>query len=131
MMENNTDSKITITGRHFHSKPTLKTYALKKAQKLIKHFDHIESISITMDRDRAHRNRQSIYEVKIHVSIPGKNLNLTDEESNMRRAIDSAVNRIDRELIKTKEKLKPQRSRPGIRHLGKFLSRVRIKKFRR
>lgn len=130
-MANNPGSKITITGRHFRSKPTLKTYALKKAQKLVKHFSHIESITITMDRDRAHRNRQTVYEVNIHVSIPGKNLNLTDEEANMRTALDSAINRIDRELIKTKEKIKSKRNRPAIRNLGRILSKVKIKRFKR
>lgn len=131
MTSKNTDAKITITGRHFHSQPTLSNYALKKAQKLIRHFDHIEHIAITMDRDKAHRSRQTVYEVNIRVSIPGKNLNLKDEGPNMRQTLDSAINRLDRELVKTKEKIKNKRNRTGVRKLPNLLRRVKIKRFRR
>lgn len=123
--------KISITGRHFHAQPTLSSYAFKKAQKLLKHFDHIEHVSITMDRDKSHRNKQTIYEVNIRINLPGKNLNLNDEGANMRQTLDSAINRLDRELIKTKEKIKNKRHKPGIRKLAGVLSHVKIKRFRR
>lgn len=123
--------KITITGRHFHSQPSLTAYATKKAQKLLRHNNHIEHITITMDRDKAHRNRLTVYEINIRVSIPGKDLNLNDEGPNMRQTIDSAINRLDRELIKTKEKLSNRKSRPGIRKLPSFIRKIKIKKFRR
>jgi len=131
MTSRNTDAKITITGRHFHSQPSLKDYAFKKAQKLIRHFDHIEHIAITMDRDKAHRSRQTVYEVNIRILIPGKNLNLSDEGPNIRQTLDSAINRLDRELVKTKEKIKTKHKRAGIRKLPNILKKVKIKRFRR
>ena len=131
MLNKNLDSKITITGRHFHTQPALTNYAFKKAQKLIHHFEHIEHIAITMDRDKAHRTKQTVYEVNIRISIPGKNLNLSDEGPNMRQTLDSAINRLDRELVKTKEKIKTKHRRAGVRKLPNLLRRVKIKRFRR
>jgi len=125
------DSKIIITDRHFNPQPSLNNYAYKKALKLLHHNSHIEKISITIDKDIAHRNKQTVYRVNIHISIPGKDLNLNDEGPNMTQTIDSAIHRLDRELIKTKEKIKDKKHRPGIRKLSAFLKKVKVKKFRR
>lgn len=113
--------QIIVTGQHLKKFPELENYATKKAQKLTHYFPKILKIQVRLISEESHRGQEDDYYCEIEVDIPGRNLLLKDAERSMDKAIDKAVERMQRLLVKTKEKKITAKHREGI--INKLLSR--------
>jgi putative sigma-54 modulation protein len=91
--------QINISGHHIDLTPALKEYAEEKIKRLEHHFDHITHSDITLTVEKLVQKA----ECKIHVN--GNDLHASAEDGNMYAAIDSLSDKLDRQLLKHKEKL--------------------------
>lgn len=91
--------QINISGHHIELTPALKDYAEEKIKRLEHHFDQITSADITLTVEKLRQKA----ECSIHVS--GGDLHASAEDENMYAAIDSLSDKLDRQLLKHKEKL--------------------------
>ena len=90
--------QINISGHHVDVTDALKDYVADKMQKLERHTDDITSIQAILSVEK---NRQKA-EAKIHVK--GADLFANAESEDMYAAIDALADKLDRQLIKHKEK---------------------------
>lgn len=111
---------ITITSVHFKV-PKIKEYAIKKVQKLAKYHFGIESINVRLISKKSHRGQEQDFWCEITVHVPRQVIEIIDSERAMDKAIDKAVERTKRALIKHKEKLISKKHKKGI--INKFLQR--------
>ncbi len=114
---------IIISGLHVEKSPKLHEYAKKKISKLSKYYSRIQSINVRLIAKPAHRGKEEDYYCEIEVAVPGKVLEIVDSERAMDKAIDKAVERMKRTLVKYHEKRMSKDHRRGI--LAKFLNRLR------
>ena len=91
---------IQITGRHVEITDALRSFINEKFVKLERHSDNITQIHIMLGVQK----EQQTAEAEIHIS--GGNLFAQSTESSMYAAIDMLIDKLDRQLIKHKEKLK-------------------------
>ncbi|MFT4764707.1 MAG: putative sigma-54 modulation protein [Oleispira sp.] len=91
--------QINISGHHVELTPALKEYAEEKIKRLEHHFDHITRSDITLTVEKLVQKA----ECNIHVS--GSDLHASAEDQNMYAAIDKLSDKLDRQLLKHKEKL--------------------------
>ncbi|MFQ3170434.1 MAG: putative sigma-54 modulation protein [Oleispira sp.] len=91
--------QINVSGHHIDLTPALKEYAEEKIKRLEHHFDNITHSDITLTVEKLVQKA----ECKIHVS--GSDLHASAEDGNMYTAIDSLSDKLDRQLLKHKEKL--------------------------
>lgn len=92
---------ITITGRGVEVTEALKTFTEEKFSKLERHFDRIISIDVIFGvEDKFRQNAEAT------ILIPNAELHAKAEEKDMYTAIDRLIDKLDRQLIKHKEKLK-------------------------
>ncbi|MFT6188430.1 MAG: putative sigma-54 modulation protein [Oleispira sp.] len=91
--------QINISGHHIELTPALKEYAEEKIRRLEHHFDQITRSDITLTVEKSRQKA----ECNIHVS--GSDLHASAEDENMYAAIDSLSDKLDRQLLKHKEKL--------------------------
>ncbi len=91
--------QISITGHHIDITQALRTYIESKFARLARHFDHMTNIHVVLTVEK---ERQKA-EANIHVSR--NNLFADAEHEDMYAAIDSLVDKLDRQLKKHKEKL--------------------------
>jgi putative sigma-54 modulation protein len=91
--------QINISGHHIELTPALKEYAEEKIRRLEHHFDQITRSDITLTVEKSRQKA----ECTIHVS--GSDLHASAEDENMYAAIDSLSDKLDRQLLKHKEKL--------------------------
>lgn len=91
--------QINISGHHIELTPALKAYAEEKIRRLEHHFDQITRSDITLTVEKSRQKA----ECNIHVS--GSDLHASAEDENMYTAIDSLSDKLDRQLLKHKEKL--------------------------
>ena len=92
--------QINISGHHVEVTDSLRDYVSEKMQKLERHTDDITSIQATLIVEK---NRQKA-EARIHVK--GADLFANAESEDMYAAIDQMADKLDRQVLKHKEKTK-------------------------
>jgi putative sigma-54 modulation protein len=95
--------QITISGRHLEVTEALNDYVKNKLERLTNHFDRITGIQVTLSVDKLIQKA----EATVHVS--GKDLFAESTSEDLYAAIDLLADKLDRQLIKHKEKLRSHR----------------------
>jgi putative sigma-54 modulation protein len=78
----------------------LRNYVDTKFSKLERHFDHISNVHVILNVEKLNQKA----EATVHLS--GAEVFASSENTDMYAAIDSMVDKLDRQVIKHKEKLK-------------------------
>ncbi|MEC8418842.1 MAG: ribosome-associated translation inhibitor RaiA [Pseudomonadota bacterium] len=79
---------------------SLRNYVDTKFSKLERHFDHISNVHVILNVEKLNQKA----EATVHLS--GAEVFASSENTDMYAAIDSMVDKLDRQVIKHKEKLK-------------------------
>jgi putative sigma-54 modulation protein len=90
--------QINISGHHVEVTPPLREYVLNKMDRLQRHFDQITNTEVTLIVEKLVQKA----EARVHVS--GADLFANAESEDMYAAIDLLVDKLDRQIIKHKEK---------------------------
>ncbi|GGF68317.1 ribosome hibernation promoting factor [Alteromonas lipolytica] len=92
--------QINLTGHHIEITDSLRNYVDTKFSKLERHFDHISNVHVILNVEKLSQKA----EATMHLS--GAEVFASSENEDMYAAIDSMVDKLDRQVIKHKEKLK-------------------------
>lgn len=90
--------QLNITGHHVELTEPLKEYVSTKLQKLERHFDHISNVQVTLSVEK----QRQIAEATLHIS--GGDIHARAENPDMYASIDALVDKLDRQILKHKEK---------------------------
>ncbi|WP_430461379.1 ribosome hibernation-promoting factor, HPF/YfiA family [Thalassolituus sp. LLYu03] len=90
--------KINISGHHVEVTESLQSYVEEKLAKLERHFDNITTgqVTLTVVKERM------TAEATIHVA--GADMHAKAEDDDMYKAIDDMTDKLDRQVLKHKEK---------------------------
>jgi putative sigma-54 modulation protein len=90
---------LNVSGHHVEVTPSIRTYVRSKLERVTRHFDHVidahEILTVEKLRQKA--------EVTLHV--PGKDLYCESEEQDLYAAIDLLADKLDRQVLRYKDKL--------------------------
>lgn len=89
---------LQITGHHVDVTPALRGYVLSKFERITRHFDHVIDVNVILTVEKL---RQMV-EANVHVR--GKDIFVQADDADMYAAIDSLADKLDRQIIKHKEK---------------------------
>lgn len=92
--------QINLTGHHVEITDSLRNYVDTKFSKLARHFDHISNVHVILNVEKLNQKA----EATMHLS--GAEVFASSENTDMYAAIDSMVDKLDRQVIKHKEKIK-------------------------
>lgn len=95
--------QINISGRHVEVTDSMKEYVTSKVERLTHHHDRITSTNVILSVDKLIQKA----EATIHVS--GKDVFADATHEDLYAAIDALVDKLDRQLIKHKEKMRSHR----------------------
>ncbi len=95
--------QISISGHHVDITDSMRNYVNEKVEKLDRHFDQALDIQVILTVEKLRHKA----EATLHVS--GNNLYAEDTQEDMYAAIDGLIDKLDRQGIKHKEKLKDHR----------------------
>ncbi len=91
--------QINLTGHHIEITDSLREYVENKFTKLERHFEQINNVHVVLNVEKL----QQIAEAKLNLN--GGEVFATAEHSDMYAAIDALIDKLDRQVIKHKEKL--------------------------
>ncbi len=95
--------QINITGHHVDLTDSIHDFVNSKFAKLERHFDNITNVQVTLT---VQNQRQ---EAEATVQITGGELFAKAESDDMYAAIDALIDKLDRQIIKHKEKLQSRK----------------------
>lgn len=101
--------QINISGHHLEITPALREYVTNKLSKLERHFDSITNTQVTLTVEKLRQKA----EANVHVS--GADLFAQSEHEDMYAAIDALTDKLDRQILKHKEKLLSRKQGSGSR----------------
>ncbi|TBU98956.1 ribosome hibernation-promoting factor, HPF/YfiA family [Stutzerimonas kirkiae] len=90
--------QVNISGVHLEVTPALRDYVEEKFDRLQRHFDRIINVQVTLQVEKLKQKAEG----SLHVA--GKEVVANSEHEDMYAAIDLLVDKLDRQLIKHKEK---------------------------
>lgn len=90
---------ITIAGHHLEITDALHDYVTSKLERLERHFDQVSNIDVILTVEK------HVQKAEATVPVNGQNLFAIAEEQDMYAAIDALVDKLDRQIIKRKEKV--------------------------
>ncbi len=92
--------QINITGHHVKVTSSLKDYVEKKFERLTRHFDHVINIHVILNVEKL------IHRAEASLQVSGNKIFADASNESMYAAVDSLVDKLDRQIVKHKEKLK-------------------------
>lgn len=92
--------QINLTGHHVDITDPLREYVDTKFAKLERHFDHITNVHVILNVE----NKTQKAEATVHLN--GREVFADSKHDDMYAAIDGLIDKLDRQVIKHKEKMK-------------------------
>ncbi|MCL6556476.1 MAG: ribosome-associated translation inhibitor RaiA [Burkholderiales bacterium] len=89
---------LTLTGHHVEVTPPLRDYVKTKLERITRHFDHVIDVNVILSVEKLVKKA----EASIHVS--GKAIFAESQDADMYAAIDALADKLDRQVLKHKEK---------------------------
>ena len=90
--------QINVSGHHIEVTDALRNYVLSKLDRLERHFDRITQIDVILSVEKQRQKAEST------VRIAGGEIYADAESDDLYAAIDMLTDKLDRQLIKQKEK---------------------------
>lgn len=91
--------KISISGQHMEITDSLRSHVSEKIEKITRHFDHVTGTNVVLHVEKTR------YIAEANINIKGAMIRASSEAGDMYAAIDSLAHKLDRQVIKHKEKL--------------------------
>jgi len=90
--------QVNVSGHHIEVTPALRSYVENKLDRLERHFDRITTMNVILSVEKLRQKAEST----IHIS--GGEVYADAESEDLYAAIDKLADKLDRQLIKRKEK---------------------------
>jgi putative sigma-54 modulation protein len=93
--------QINVTGQQVEVTEPLRNYVAEKIGRIQKHFDHVTTTNVVLHYEKK-KNRHAV-EATIHAK--GASLHANCEDNDMYAAIDALADKLDRQVLRHKEKV--------------------------
>ena len=89
---------LNLTGHHVVITPAMRDYVTSKIDKITRHFDHVIDVSVILSVEKLKQKAEA------NVHVRGKDIFVETDSVDMYASIDSLVDKLDRRILKHKEK---------------------------
>jgi putative sigma-54 modulation protein len=91
--------QLNLTGHHVDLTTPMRDYVNSKMERLERHFDHVTDIHVVLSVEKQRHKAEAT------MNVSGSTLFADSVQEDMYAAIDSLVDKLDRQVKKHKEKL--------------------------
>ena len=102
--------RIDLTDRHKTHPDSVREHAVEKVSKLTRYFDQVQHIEIILDKEHDQHAVDVIVTANRHLHFVG---HATDD--NVLTCIDRVVDKLERQVVKAKERIKDHHRGDGAR----------------
>ena len=102
---------LQLTGHHVEITPAIRDYVTSKLARINRHFESVIDVNVIMTVEKLDQK----IEASVHLS--GKDIHVQANNADMYAAIDGLIDKLDRQVLKHKERFQP-RNAPGIKRMS-------------
>lgn len=106
---------LTISGHHLELTPAIRDYVQTKLERIWRHFDHVIDISVILTVDK-HPEKEKRQRAEITLRVRGKDLHVESISHDLYAAIDTLIDKLDRQVIKYKTRMQDHHHQ-AIKHI--------------
>ena len=99
--------QLSISGHHVEISDSLKDYINTKMVRVKRHFDHVIDAHVVLDVEKQRHRAETTLQIR------GSKIHAASEHDDMYAAIDSMIDKLDRQVRKHKEKTTDHHQRDG------------------
>jgi putative sigma-54 modulation protein len=106
---------LTISGHHLELTPAIREYVQNKLERIKRHFDHVIDIAVILTVDKL-TEKEKRQKAEVNLRVRGKDLHAESIAQDIYAAIDTLIDKLDRQVIKYKTKIQDHQH-SGIKHI--------------
>ena len=91
---------LQIHGNHIEVTPALRDYVSGKLERIERHFDQVIDATVQLTVEKLHQRAE------ITLRLRGNNIHVESVESDMYAAVDTLVDKLDRQVLRHKDRVK-------------------------
>lgn len=95
--------QLNITGQHIEVTDALHDYVTEKLERVHRHFDNVTTTHVVLSVEKTRQRAEAT------INASGTTIHANSEDADMYAAIDALSSKLDRQVIKHKEKIKDHR----------------------
>jgi putative sigma-54 modulation protein len=95
---------LHLTGRHVEITPAIRDYVVGKLERINRHFEHVIDVNVIMTVQKLDQR------IEANVHLSGKDIHVQCNDGDMYAAIDQLIDKLDRQVIRHKERFLPNHS---------------------
>ena len=89
---------LNVSGHHLEVTPAIRGYVQEKLERVKRHFDHVIDAHVILSVDKLRQKAE------VTLRVRGKDIHCACEEQDLYAAIDLLVDKLDRQVLKYKER---------------------------
>ena len=101
---------LNVSGHHLEITPAIRSYVTEKFSRIRRHFDHVIEVSVILSVNKLDQK------IEANVHLPGREIHCRCVDADMYAAIDVLADKLDRQILRHKEKLADHHNQESIRH---------------
>jgi putative sigma-54 modulation protein len=106
---------LTISGHHLEVTSAIREYVQSKLERVTRHFDQVIDIAVILTVDNL-KEKEKRQKAEINLRMSGKTVYVESLSQDLYAAIDTLVDKLDRQVMKYKDKVQ-QHGHDAIKHL--------------
>jgi putative sigma-54 modulation protein len=114
---------LTISGHHLELTPAIREYVQSKLERIERHFDHVIDIAVILTVDNLLPDKEKRQKAEMNLRLPGKDVHAESIAEDLYAAIDTLIDKLDRQVIKYKTKMQDHQHE-AIKHLPEAASPI-------
>lgn len=107
---------LTISGHHLEVTPAIREYLQGKLERIRRHFDHVIDIAVILAVDKL-PEKEKRQRAEITLRLRGKDVHVASIAEDLYAAIDSLIDKLDRQVLKYKTRTQDHQH-AGIKRLA-------------
>ena len=97
---------LTISGHHLDVTPAIREFVMNKLERVKRHFDHVIDVAVVLSVEKQRQKAE------INLHLRGKDLHCESTDNDLYAAIDSLIDKLDRQVVKHKECIQARNVEP-------------------
>ncbi len=97
---------LNVSGHHLEVTPAIRSYVESKIARIKRHFDHVIDAHVILTASKL------VQKAEATIHVRGKDLHCESEEADLYAAIDLLADKLDRQVLRYKDKLYEKRVSP-------------------
>ena len=102
---------LHLTGHHVEITPAIRDYVTQKLSRISRHFDHVIDVNVIMTVEKLDQK------IEANVHLSGKDIHVQVNNADMYAAIDGLMDKLDRQVLRYKERFQPRHPQ-GIKRIN-------------